>query len=899
MKSNFTKVLGLAALFIMSVTTASAGIVKGIVLDAKTREPLIGATVILENSTVGSVVGIDGDFELNLPNGAATLVVSFVTYQTQEIVIDVKDQNEDLLIEMLSDGLAVEEVKVKGRKNLETEMALQKERKSSTVAIENLGSKEMSVKGISNVEEGVKKMTGISVASAGQIIVRGLGDRYSLTTLNGQSIASPNPDNKLIPLDVFPSSAIKNITVSKVYNAESYADYSGAHIDITTKDQRSEKFFTVGLSVGGKFNTVGKDFYRMDNVSMFSKPSVDQYALEASKANYESYVTTKDIFDTDFSVSSKKSLPTFSGNVGYGNTYKVGGHELSILATGAISNSQEIALDNEYNVMEASGSITDSYVYDSYTTNLNMSALANIGLTMREDDNIGYTLFFARNALDQYQLREGDTDNQGHIFTSNNVTHIYSLLTHQLHGSHNFGERWNLGWDGSYTATSSEEPDRRQVMFTDAPDYSTSGDLILSINDQQSTMRYFGSLTEDEWNGDIHGRYNFGKDSKLTFGGAYKGKSRDYSATRFYYNNLYYIMNDVNGSDMYNTGGYLNFGNVEDGTIGIDRSQSPKDQYDATSEIYSAYASMDLNISEAILLNLGLRYENSTQTVNYYSTDYDTRVLKSSDLFPAMNLRYALNQEQQLRFAFSRTVTRPSFIEMSPFQYQESYGSAMVYGNQDLQNGYNYNLDLRYETFFGSNDMFSATLYYKRLDTPIERVQTSTGGATLHTFMNANDGSAAGVEVELRKRLIENLTLNVNGSYMYTNVKLSDGGVYTNTERQLQGASPYLVNADIAYTPTFGEGNLFTVALLYNLQGPRIYAVGINGNNDVIQDAYSKLNFVTSYKVSDLISLKAEINNLLSEDKVYRQKVTSTGDKVVVGRYNETTGASLGITLNF
>ena len=143
------------------------------------------------------------------------------------------------------------EVSVVARKNLEGERALQMERRKATLAIENIGSKEMSIKGISNVEEGVKKITGISIADAGQLIVRGLGDRYSTTTLNGLPIASPNPDNKLIPLDLFPSSTIQNITVSKVYNAEAFADYSGAHIDISTKENIAEDFFSISSTPAG------------------------------------------------------------------------------------------------------------------------------------------------------------------------------------------------------------------------------------------------------------------------------------------------------------------------------------------------------------------------------------------------------------------------------------------------------------------------------------------------------------------------------------------------------------------------------------------------------------------------------------------------------------------------
>lgn len=894
-KTAITLLLMVVALF------AEAATVNGVIVDKTTREPLVGATIIIANTVTGVVAGLEGDFQLEISNGPCTLIASYVGYSPLQFEIEVKDGMEPITVEMEQGSLSAEEVKIIGRKNLETIAALQEERRSAVSAIENLGSKEMSLKGISNVEEGVKKMTGISVASAGQIVVRGLGDRYSITTLNGQPIASPNPDNKLVPLDIFPSSAVKSITVSKVYNATAYADYSGAHIDIVTKDQRASDFFTIGFSMGGQVNAIGKDFYRMDNKSLFSRSTVSPDALSCSKTEFESLILTKNVFDTDFSVESKKALPTFGGNIGYGRSFEIGNQTLNVLATGSIGNGQEISLDNEYKVMEATGTITDSYVYDTYKTSLEMAGLVNVGLTLRKDDYISYTGFYARNAEESYQIREGDTDNQGHIFSSNSVTHIYDLFTNQIHGIHSLTDKWRLGWDATYTKTSSDEPDRRQVMFAEDTDYATTGNLILHTADQQSTMRYFGELQENEANANLFTNFTFGDEDehKLTFGGAYKNKNRDYSATRFYYTGLYYIRDLVDGSNMFTTNGYLNQSNIENGTIGITRSQSYSDQYDANMKIVSAYSSLDLALNDDLLLNVGLRYENATQTVNYYGvTDFETETLKSSDFFPALNLRYGLDENEQVRLSFSRTVTRPSFIEMAPFLYQESYGSAQVIGNADLENGYNYNLDVRYESFFGNSDMFSATIYFKKLLDPIERVQQKSGGATQQTFLNAENGVAAGVELEFRKTFVNVLTLSLNGSFMYTDVKLSDGGVYTNSERQLQGASPYLVNADIAYTPKINDRQL-TLALLYNLQGPRIYAVGIMGNADVIQDAYNKLNFVASYELSKRVSLKVELSNILNEDEVYRQESYNTGEKQVVGKYNHTMGASLGFSLNF
>ena len=194
----------------LSVMTVMAGTIKGSITDKQTREPLTGATVQIVGTTQGAIADMDGNYSLNVTNGIYTLSIKYIGYK-DIVVNNVKSGKADVVLnfELESDAQTLGEVSVVARKNLEGERALQMERRKATLAIENIGSKEMSIKGISNVEEGVKKITGISIADAGQLIVRGLGDRYSTTTLNGLPIASPNPDNKLIPLDLFPSSTIQ------------------------------------------------------------------------------------------------------------------------------------------------------------------------------------------------------------------------------------------------------------------------------------------------------------------------------------------------------------------------------------------------------------------------------------------------------------------------------------------------------------------------------------------------------------------------------------------------------------------------------------------------------------------------------------------------------------------
>ena len=894
MKKNFRSFV-LTIYLLTSAAVSQAQVLKGTVSDAATGEVLIGASIQLKGTTSGTITDIDGRFELkDLKEGNHRLVISYIFYRTAEIDIEVKAENQELNIGLELDGQQLSEVTVIGRKNLESVAALQMERQMSTAAIENIGAREMAGKGISNVEEGVKKITGVSVASAGQLIVRGLGDRYSITTLNGLPIASPNPDNKLVPLNLFPSSTVQNITVSKVFNADTYADYSGAHIDIATKVNIPEDFLEISLNTGGSVNTIFRNRYQMDRGgSLFRTSRLESQVLDMPLVDFDEYVKSNDIFNSSFAVKRKTALPSLGGTLSMGKNFNVGGQTLSILISANLSNDDQNVSEAFQRTLEATGNIQSDFTYDSYSQTLKTSALGYVGYTLRESDRIGYTFFYARNADDTYQLRNGE-DAEGHLLTgSNNVTHVYSLQNHQLNGLHfMLDSKIEMDWAASYGRTGSYEPDRRQVMYI-----REDGALKLFKLNRQETMRYFGSLDEDELNADIGLKWKWGDNNHLKAGISYKDKGREYMGTRFYYN-----LNrlDPEITDVFDTDSFLNQGNVGSGNIVIERKKQPKDSYRAGTDIIAGYMTADLYPTENLLINLGVRYEYARQWVRYASDGGDwfgrMSMIEHGDLFPALNVKYTFNEDNILRFSASRTITRPSFIEMAPFLYQESYGSAQIRGNENLHNAYNYNLDLRYELFGSDSDMLSVTGYFKYLESPIERIQTLNGGATLHSFRNAENGIATGLEVEFRKRVAKDLNVGANASYMYTNVKLPEGGAYTNKERSLQGASPVLINADITWSPRFGDEKALNMVLLYNMQGSRIHAVGVSQLGDIRQDAVHTLNFIASYQFNKRWSVKLQASDLLGQDMVFRQEVPLTGQTVEVERYRYGRCIEVGVT---
>ena len=884
---------------------------KGVVSDIVTGEPLIGAGILIEGTTEGTVTDVDGSYVLALPEGTHSLSVSYIGYLTVNLTVTVNPDgtgtvraSEDTSISMTDSGLmiymapdseALADAVVTARKNLESLQALQNERIQSGFAIENMGAREMSIKGISNAQESVAKLSGISIASAGQLIVRGLGDRYSTTTLNGLPIASPNPDNKLIPLDIFPASTIQNITVSKVYEASSFADYSGAHVDISTKEGQSENFFNVSFSTGGYFHTLGSSFYRMDGRSLFTTPRLDPTAENISYGDYPAYSRSHKMFKTTFQTSRRGVRPDLNGSFGWGRNFNVGDQTLSVLASASIKSGQETKTDAFYRTYEASseGMMQSNYDYDSYSEKLDIAALVDIDYTLREHDNIGLTAFFARNASDTFLDRQGQDFHEGYDLVGvNQVSHFYMLQNYQLSGHHEIDD-WNIDWGASYSLTSSDEPDRRQVMFSRGDD----GSLHFFDLNQQETQRYFGSLAENELVADIKATWEINDQDRLRFGLTAKDKVRKFRTTRFYY--------DVKGldesfpyEDRFDMDRYLDFSNVQSGLISITRSQSRRDRYDAENLIGAAFAETDLRLSPKWFLNAGLRFEASRQSVDYNDDVEDkTRNLDAFDLFPAVNLKYDLTDRSMFRLSLSRTVTRPSFVEMAPFLYQESFGGAQIRGNDELENGYNYNVDLKYEFFSRKNtDMFAVTAYFKYLEDPIERTQRLSGGATEHSFQNADNGVAAGLEAEFRKQIVKDLVFNANASYMYTNVILPEGGVYTNPRRSLQGASPYLANADLTYTPEFRNGDGLSLSLLYSLQGPRIHAVGIMGLGDVKQMPVHTLDFAGSYRFNEHFSVRLAFRNMLDSTIKFKQEIPDADRTVDVEQWRVGPGFEIGIS---
>lgn len=615
------------------------------------------------------------------------------------------------------------------------------------------------------------------------------------------------------------------------------------------------------------------------------------------KSEFRDYARNNDPFGTNFAISKHRSLPEFGGNLGGGKSWTLpNGNRLSVLASVGVSNENQILKDAYVTTMTAQGTHLDKFNYDSYSSALKIAGLGNIGYSLRQADHINFTVFYARNAINDYMSREGIDAEKNNITSSNSVFHAYSLLNNQLLGHHELTSQWDVNWSASYGLTNSDEPDRRQVVFF----RNEGSDKLNLFKLNQTTNRYFGELQEKEIVGDLRTSYKWGDANLIRVGGTYKSKKRDFESVNFYYD-----INALNAdvTNIYDTNGYLNQENIANGTIKANIDAQPRYNYYAGMDVWAGFAEIEYYPMESLLVNVGLRYEQAKQWVRYWTDGGQEKKtnLDKGDFFPALNLKYSLNETNSLRLSVSRTVTRPSFIEMAPFLYQESYGSAYIRGNNELKNAYNYNIDLRYDFFPKRNngDMFSVTGYFKKLKSPIEQTQESSGGTVIRSFRNAEDGIATGVEIEFRKELFKYFRIGANGSYMYTNVVLPEGGVYTDSERALQGASPFLINADLSYTPQLrGESDL-TLALVYNVQGPRIETVGIYGTGNIKQQTLHTMDFIASYAINKHLSLRLQMKDLLNSTIRFKQELPATGQKVEVESFRPGTSAEIGVSYRF
>ncbi|RME98102.1 MAG: TonB-dependent receptor, partial [Bacteroidetes bacterium] len=909
---------------------AQTGTIRGTLLDGSLGETIIGGNVYIEGmETTGTVTDLDGNFSLQVAPGTYTLKCSYIGLQPLSIKGVVVRANEVTLlgeIVMSEDKVTLDEVVVKAEAIRKTEAALLMLKQKAPAMLDGISSSRMQLTGDATAVEAAKRVTGVSIEGGKYIYVRGLGDRYTKTTLNEVEIPGLDPDRNTLQMDIFPTALLQNIMVSKNFTAEMPADFTGGLLNVETKAFPEQKLLTVSVSTsinpemhfnpnfltyqGGETDWLGYD----DGTRALPAAALGERIPSPVNASDDQEVNEfVRSFNPTLGTTRRRSLVDYSAGISLGNQVSVGKNDHKLGYTLSLSYRNSYRYYDEVTYGEYQRQI-DPNVYEMRYATVQNGELGEQNVLIGALGGLAYKTKRSKIRLSVMHLQNGENragrfdidDNgeavgrSGYFAQSDNLEYNQRSLSNLLlNGTHRFDDSgWEIDWRLSPTLSKSEDPDIRKTAYT-----YTLVDTLFVAGAGGNPSRIWRYL--DELNAtakvDIRKRYTIkGEDAKLSFGASQVYKERDYEILffdmQFFGNQDWPNPNPATVLDPNNI--YPNRPNSIYYASG-NRNPNPN-AYNSTVSNTAFYISNEINLSPALKTILGLRAENYVQR----HTGRDQRfasgdvqggrnldnevVLDNLDFFPSANLIYSLRKGQNVRLAYSRTIARPSFKELSfaqildPITNRIFNGSLFTYSdwNGQLVETRINNLDLRWELFQEEGQLLSLSAFYKAFDQPIELVripeqQTSTEFQP----RNVGDGQVYGIEAEVRKNLgflsgsLSNLSLSSNVTLVKSLIDMSNAeflarkgyektGQKIEDTRQMAGQAPYVINAGLIYNDAARD---FEAGLFYNVKGRTLEIVGGGLFPDIYFQPFHSLNFSFSKKLGTdgRTNLTIQASNLL------------------------------------
>lgn len=961
MNTTFRKIANF--LFLVLFTTqllAQQGIVRGTVIDDASGETLIGVAVALVNSSTGTATDFDGAFELSLDPGIYDIQVSYISYQPLTITdIEVKAGEVNLLsnIRLMTEAEQLEEVVITAAVVRTSEAALMTIKRKSSNLVDGISSAKFKKIGDSNAAGAVKRVTGVSVEGGKYVYVRGLGDRYSKTMLNSVDIPGLDPDKNSLQIDIFPTNLLNNMVVYKSSLAELPSDFTGGLVNIETKDFPEEKIFDISIGMGYNpsmhfkdnyldYQGSGTDWLGFDNGTRALPLYANQQDIPSPITNFSEEVTGDFIssFNPTLAAQEKLSLPDFSFGMSYGNQKTLkNDNTLGYIFSGTYKSSRAFYEDlafGEYQ-LQVDNSANDLL----YSTTINgRSGEENVllgGLA-----GIAYKSQKAKHRLTVIHLQNGNSkaakfniDNNsdaigqsGYTATSDNLEYSQRRITNVLlNGEYKLnGGDWKIDWRLSPTLSSLTDPDVRKTAYSEFGE----GNIKFIAGAGGNPSRIWRYLDEVNVVGkvDITRKFDlFDRDAKLKFGVSHLYKERDYNILGY---NMQFF-----GEQPEWTGDADEVLTPENiypaGTIyynSLNNTPNPN-EYNSHANNTGVYVSTEVNPTETLKATIGLRGERfeqrhtgrdseSANSNGEFGNALDNAVVLSAvDLFPSLNVIQSIKDNQNLRFSYAKTIARPSFKELSfaqildPITDRIFNGGLFVYNDWDgnLTETRIQNLDLRWEYFMDRGQLFSASVFYKNFDSPIELVR-NTVAVTSSDFQprNVGRGQSYGAEFELRKHFgfisenLSQLSFNTNVTVVQSAVKMSSTeynsrvsnkreGQEISDTRSMAGQAPYIINAGISYN---ASDKPLDFGLYYNVKGRTLTVVGGGVFTDVYTNTFHSLNFSMNHAFGEDEKLKASVNvnNILGSKQVAVFDAYNAADQVFSSL---SPGTSIGLSLSY
>nr|WP_315191366.1 outer membrane beta-barrel protein [uncultured Flavobacterium sp.] len=905
------------------------GAISGILTDKDSNnQPLPFANVLIKGTKIGLNTDLDGKYTLAIAPGNYIVQFSFVGYESVEVPVEVKSGETVTINKTLGSGsYKLDDVVIKTTVNREKETAILLDQKQAVVIKQSIGAQEMARKGVSDVEEGLTKVTGITKVDGRGLFIRGLEDRYNNLLVNDLQSPSNSPFKKIIPLDLFPTDVVGVLNIYKTFNPNISGDFAGATVNIETPQPKNITKLNIGFgyttnnnfqdfllsddanSTKGTLGLIGKERAlpsAFNNVPNGTKLSPSQYEEAYGKKSWD--------------VAEIKS--PLNSSIGFLHAQK-----FSLKKERNISYIMSFNFDNKYIFREGidrtfnlgQGNYDNNLYNTQYSYQTTVSGLAGLKYkTNRFNLNVNSILIKATESKIQDQL--GYTNslaNQTNNLIRLNQYEESKYWNTQLFGDYKITEdgKHTVKAGGAYVKTSFQQPDRKFITG-------------IKTNDNEINMSYGGNNLNRQYL-DVNGNFYFSSflEYNLKFGNKEKLNNLSIGYNSF--------INDMNSSYRFfsarrnidkNYTASLNSiseninEDINNGIIYTQEESNGDYKVKLNQFVNAGYFNLFMTFGEKWDLNAGLRAESSTREIKYreqgdpYGSAYRKKTDDKLDILPSVNLKHLLNDNSNLRISVAKTITRPVAMELLPINYINADATSES-GNPNLLNSENYNADFKYELFPNNKELFAVGVFGKMINNPIERVfkPTANSGGQITTFKNSEQAVIFGAEIEMLFQLsrinesLSNFSFGFNTSLMSTDVKIDlkkQGNELENSSnRKLQGASNWLINTDLKYDFTLNKEWKNSMTLVYNVYGDRIFAVGSSGIDHIYEKSFSKLDFVWSSLISKNIELKLAVDNILNPS--YKKELGSnstleiTEESLVLKEYKKGVGFSINIGYTF
>lgn len=879
--------------------------IKGVVIDQKSKETLIGAVVTVDGTNVKAITNIDGNFQIDGLDKEKkyTLYINYVGYKTQKID-GVQAKDADQVIALQPDEQQLKEVTVTAVERRNTDAAMIQVAKNSPVIVSNVSAQEISRTQDTNAGEVIRRVPGVSLIDDKFVMVRGLSQRYNNVWVNGGAVPSSEADSRAFSFDIIPSSQIDNLTIVKSPTAEYPADYSGGFIIVNTKEIPAENSFNI--AVGGNWNTSsafqnfsyskgsGTDFLGFDNGLRSLNGGIHAALnpqLDANGKPVGDYATSLlgNGLNNDWLVKNRKPLGDLKLAASLNQRWMLGGRTLGMLAALNYTNEYRTYENMENNLYGIYDAANDKPNYlrhsvdDQYNNNVRLGAMLNFTF-LSKDGNHKYQLknIFNQLATSRYTWRDGVSAQSNLERSAEYYYRSRTTYNGQLTGKHTFTSD-ALDWSIGYAYANRHLPDRRRYLIDDALE---SGVYALSTGNDIS--REWTQLDEHILSLGVNDKHhfkfgNFEPDLQVGAYGEYR--SREYQTRNFIYN---WNVSDNNMPSDFRHSDIPTLLSSE-ANMGYDKlylleEKQMRNNYRGHNTLGAGYLALSLPFGK-LGIHAGVRFEHNDMELISNSRDYEksesSRHYKTDDVFPSLNTTYKISDQHQVRLSYGRSINRPEFREVSSSVYYDFDLASNVQGNTELKNCYVDNLDLRYEWYPSRGELISLAVFYKHFDSPIEWTYTVAGGTDLiYSYKNAKSANNYGVELDIRKNLgfigLKDFSWSFNGALIKSKVQFEKGA--KEEDRPMQGQSPYLINTGIFYK---NAPLKMDIALLYNRIGKRIIGVGRSegstgdDSNSRVPHSYemprNTIDFSLAKKFGEHLELKLNVRDLLAEKIYYKQ----------------------------